>query len=62
MYLDSKDDLTLIKLHEIQCKNNLQCNFLIDGKSIFADDNHLGKYGSLIFKDLLLDNLLKKMN
>jgi peptidoglycan/LPS O-acetylase OafA/YrhL len=62
MYLDSKEDLTLIKPHEIQCKNNLQCNFLIDGKSIFSDDNHLGKYGSLIFEDLLLDNLLKKMN
>ena len=62
IYLNSKDDLTLIKPHEIQCKNNLQCNFLIDGKSIFSDDNHLGKYGSLIFKDLLLDNLLKKMN
>jgi hypothetical protein len=59
-YLDSKDDLTLIKPHEIQCKNNLQCSFLIDGKSIFSDDNHLSKYGSLTFKDLLLDNLLKK--
>ena len=61
-YLESKDDVNLIKPHEIQCKNNLKCSFLIDGKSIFSDDNHLSKYGSLIFKDLLLNNLLKKMN
>jgi len=61
-YLESKDDINLIKPHEIQCKNNLKCSFLIDGKSIFSDGNHLSKYGSLIFKDLLLNNLVKKMN
>jgi peptidoglycan/LPS O-acetylase OafA/YrhL len=61
-YLESKDDINLIKPHEIQCKNNLNCSFLINGKSIFSDSNHLSKYGSLIFKDLLLNNLVKKMN
>jgi hypothetical protein len=61
-YLESKDDVNLIKPHELQCKYNLQCSFLIGGKSIFSDDNHLSKYGSLIFKDLLLNNLVKKMN
>ncbi len=61
-YLESKDGINLIKPHETQCKNNVQCSFLIDGKSIFSDHNHLSKYGSLIFKDLLLNNLVKKMN
>ena len=61
-YLESKDDVNLIKPHELQCKYNLQCSFLIGEKSIFSDDNHLSKYGSLIFKDLLLNNLVKKMN
>jgi hypothetical protein len=60
-YLESKNDINLIKPHEIQCENNFKCSFLIDGKSIFSDDNHLSKYGSLIFTDLLLNNLVKKI-
>ena len=61
-YLANKEHLTLLKPHEIQCKDNLHCNFLIDGKSIFSDDNHLSKHGSLIFEDLLLKNLIKKLD
>ena len=55
-YLKKIKYVTLIKPHEVQC-NNLNCNFLIDGRSIFSDNNHLSKDGSLLMETLLLKSI-----
>ena len=55
-YLKKIKYVTLIKPHEVQC-NNLNCNFLIDGRSIFSDTNHLSKDGSLLMQKLLLKSI-----
>lgn len=52
-YLDKIKFITLIKPHEVQC-GNFKCDFLIGGKSIFSDNNHLSKDGSLLMEKLLL--------
>ena len=59
-YLHDIKSITLIKPHEVQC-SNLKCNFLINGKSIFSDDNHLSKDGSLLMERLLLETLTKEI-
>jgi hypothetical protein len=55
-YLSNLRSITLIKPHEVQC-GNLKCNFLIKGKSIFSDNNHLSKDGSLLMETLLLKSI-----
>ena len=52
-YLDKIKFITLIKPHEVQCEN-FKCDFVIGGKSIFSDNNHLSKDGSLLMEKLLL--------
>ena len=52
-YLDKIKFITLIRPHEVQCRN-LKCNFLINGRSVFSDNNHLSKDGSLLMEKLLL--------
>lgn len=59
-YLHSIKFVTLIKPHEVQC-SNLKCNFLINGKSIFSDNNHLSKDGSLFMEKLLLESISKEL-
>jgi hypothetical protein len=59
-YLHDIKSITLIKPHEVQC-SNLKCNFLINGKSIFSDDNHLSKDGSLLMERLLLEPLSQEI-
>jgi len=59
-YLHSIKFVTLIKPHEVQC-SNLKCNFLINGKSIFSDNNHLSKEGSLLMEKLLLESISKEL-
>jgi hypothetical protein len=55
-YLNKIKSITLIRPDEVQCIN-LRCNFLINGKSIFADNNHLSKDGSLLMEELLLKSI-----
>jgi peptidoglycan/LPS O-acetylase OafA/YrhL len=55
-YLNNLQFVTLVKPHEVQCTNS-KCNFLINGKSIFSDNNHLSKDGSLLMQDLLLKSI-----
>lgn len=52
-YLKKIKYVSLIKPHEVQCSNS-KCHFLIDGRSIFSDNNHLSKDGSLLMEKLLL--------
>jgi peptidoglycan/LPS O-acetylase OafA/YrhL len=58
-YLNNLQFVTLVKPHEVQCTNS-KCNFLINGKSIFSDNNHLSKDGSLLMQDLLLKSITEK--
>ena len=55
-YLSKIKYVTLIKPHEILC-DNFKCNFLIDGRSVFSDNNHLSKDGSLSMEKLLLKSI-----
>jgi len=55
-YLNKIKSITLIRPHDVQCIN-LRCNFLINGKSIFSDNNHLSKDGSLLMEELLLKSI-----
>jgi peptidoglycan/LPS O-acetylase OafA/YrhL len=55
-YLNNLKFITLVKPHEVQC-NKSKCNFIINGKSIFSDTNHLSKDGSLLMETLLLKSL-----
>jgi peptidoglycan/LPS O-acetylase OafA/YrhL len=38
--------------HNIQC-NKKYCEYIIENQSVFADDNHLSRYGSLIMQNKL---------
>ena len=58
-YLNNLQFVTLVKPHEVQCTNS-KCNFIINGKSIFSDNNHLSKDGSLLMQDLLLKSITDK--
>ena len=58
-YFHNMKSITFIKPHEVQC-SNLKCNFLINGKSIFSDNNHLSKDGSLLMEKLILESILKE--
>jgi hypothetical protein len=55
-YLSKIKYVTLIKPHEVLC-DNFKCNFLIDGRSVFSDNNHLSKDGSLLMKKILLKSI-----
>ena len=58
-YLNNLKFVTLVKPHKVQCANS-KCNFLISRKSIFSDNNHLSKDGSLLMQDLLLKSITDK--
>jgi hypothetical protein len=44
----------IIKPHEIQCKNG-NCIFSIDYNSLFSDNSHLSKFGSLLMYDIFTE-------
>lgn len=61
IFLDAfsnEKNIIFIKPHELQCNEKI-CKFLVKGKSLFSDSNHLSKDGSLLMEELLL-NALKK--
>ena len=63
VYLNSfenKENFRFFLPHKIQCKKNY-CEYIINSQSLFADDNHLSKYGSLKMKQQL-QNELNQLN
>ena len=55
IYIDSFKNVKNFRYflpHKIQC-NATYCEYIIDNQSLFADDNHLSKYGSEIMKNEL---------
>jgi peptidoglycan/LPS O-acetylase OafA/YrhL len=55
---NNEKNIIFIRPHELQCNEKI-CNYLVKGKSLFSDSNHLSKDGSLLMEELLL-NALKK--
>lgn len=58
-YFVKKKDLSIILPNEIQCADNLRCNFIINDNSIFADSNHLSQYGSLLMTNIFIQEIKK---
>lgn len=53
---ENKENFRFFLPHKVQC-NNVYCEYIIDNQSLFADDNHLSKYGSLKMKNELQNEL-----
>lgn len=55
-FFSDKKYTGLFKPHVVQCKNG-QCVFSIENNSLFSDNSHLSKFGSLLMKNSLLEQL-----
>jgi peptidoglycan/LPS O-acetylase OafA/YrhL len=55
-FFQIKNYFNIVKPHLIQCSNGM-CLFSIDGNSLFSDNTHLSKFGSLLMKNSLLQKV-----
>lgn len=55
-FFDKNNYNKIIKPHLIQCKNK-NCIFSIAGRSLFSDNTHLSKFGSLFMEKAFIDVL-----
>ena len=54
---ETNKNLRFFLPHNTQC-NEKYCEYIIDNQSLFADDNHLSKYGAEIMKDGLKKEII----
>jgi peptidoglycan/LPS O-acetylase OafA/YrhL len=52
-FFEKKNYLNIVRPHLIQCDSG-ECLFSLDGNSLFSDNTHLSKFGSLLMKSSLL--------